>query len=254
MNSRHSTDRFSDRVENYIRYRPDYPRQVIEALSRDVGLSAEWTIADVGSGTGISSRLFLEAGCEVYGIEPNGPMREAAERLLAGCRNFHSVSAPAERTTLPEASVDAVVAGQAFHWFEPEQARTEFRRILRAPKWTILMWNSRRLDATPFLKDYEALLDEFGTDYEAVRHDRISATAIAEFFEGEPAFCYRFDNRQQVDLAGFEGRLLSSSYLPSSPSPAAEAMLQSARRLFNQHEENGRVCIEYDVEVYVGRL
>ena len=145
------TQRFTSRVEHYVRYRPSYPRDLLDLLETRCGLSSASVVADVGSGTGILSELFLENGNRVIGIEPNKEMREAAERRLRRHPRFTSVAGTAEATTLDDASADFVAAGQAFHWFDPERARTEFSRILKPGGWVVLAWNLRRKEATPFL-------------------------------------------------------------------------------------------------------
>ena len=127
-------------------------------MKREVGLHPGSVIADIGSGTGISTQLLLSAGCEVYAVEPNREMREAAERILQGQAGFHSVDGTAEATTLPNQSVDLIVAAQAFHWFAPLPTRAEFDRILKPDGHVVLMWNARHLDSTPFLRGYEALV------------------------------------------------------------------------------------------------
>jgi ubiquinone/menaquinone biosynthesis C-methylase UbiE len=126
-----STKRFSNRVENYVKYRPHYPQEIINFLSEEIGLNSEKTIADIGSGTGISAELFLENGNKVYGIEPNKEMREAAEIYLEKYKYFISVNGTAEDTLLENDSMDIVLAGQAFHWFDVEKAKKEFKRILK---------------------------------------------------------------------------------------------------------------------------
>lgn len=171
------TDRFSDRVENYVRYRPSYPAAVLDVLREEIGLTPDWSIADVGSGTGISAALLLDNGNEVFAVEPNGPMRAAAEKLLAPYPKFHAVDGTAEATTLDARSVDAVVAAQAFHWFDPAAFGGECRRILKPNGWAVLLWNARRLDATPFLRGYEELLQKYGTDYARERR-RIAARLL----------------------------------------------------------------------------
>jgi SAM-dependent methyltransferase len=176
------TRRFSDRVDNYVRYRPGYPAEALDILRAETGLTAESVVADVGSGTGILSELFLKHGNTVYGIEPNDDMRQAAERLLRGYPEFHSVAGSAEATTLPAAGVDFVVAGQAFHWFDRPRARAEFARILRPGGWVVLLWNARRVDATPFLRDYEALLQAYSIDYRQVRHENVTPEVLAGWF------------------------------------------------------------------------
>jgi SAM-dependent methyltransferase len=249
-----STDRFSDRVENYIRYRPSYPPAVLDILREEIGLSRGWMVADVGSGTGISAELLLKNGNEVFAVEPNGPMRSAAERLLAGYAKFHSVDGTAEATTLAASSVDAVVAAQAFHWFDPQTFGVECRRILKPSGWAALLWNARRLDSTPLLREYEALLKKYGTDYAQVRHENVDASRLDLFF-GKGQWRKRLvDNEQRLTLDGFRGRALSSSYVPAAGDPAQAAMLGELDELFARRQRDGQVVIEYDTEIYFGRL
>ena len=133
------TQCFSNRVENYARFRPYYPQAVPELLKAECGLTSASVIADVGSGTGVLSEMFLERGNRVFGVEPNEEMRKAGERLLERYPNFTSVAGTAEDTKLVTPSVDFVVAGQTFHWFDAARSRGEFARILRAGGWVALV-------------------------------------------------------------------------------------------------------------------
>lgn len=248
------TQRFSGRVENYVRYRPSYPRAVLDLLKAECGLANASVVADIGSGTGILSRLFLENGNRVFGVEPNTEMREAGEKRLERYPRFTSVAGTAEATTLDDAYVDFVVAGQAFHWFDVERARVEFGRILRPGGWVVLIWNARRRDTTPFLTAYERLLRKHGTDYEQVEHGRSAAGMVDEFFRSDEYETQTFDNRQTFDLDGLKGRLSSSSYVPGPGESGYDAMMREAEHLFQAHETNGRITFEYDTKVYYGRL
>jgi len=176
-----STERFSSRVENYIRYRPHYPHAVVECLRANCGLTDAAIIADIGSGTGVLTEMLLQNGNQVYGVEPNRSMREAGERQLQHHARFHSVNGTAEATTLANASVDFVTAGQAFHWFDRNAAKAEFRRILRHGGWVALIWNERRTDSTAFSRDYDALVHAFATDYEHVNHKQIDDSVMRQF-------------------------------------------------------------------------
>jgi SAM-dependent methyltransferase len=251
-----STRRFSERVDNYVRYRPGYPDGVLDILRDETGLTSASVIADVGSGTGISSALFLRNGNTVYGVEPNAEMRHAAEELLtrdpAQRARFHSVIGTAESTTLPDGSVDHVVAGQAFHWFDRDRACVEFARIIRPGGWLVLMWNSRRLDSTPFLRAYESLLQRFGTDYREIRHTNIDAEALRPMFAGGEFTTRVLPNEQRFDLDGVRGRLLSSSYTPTPGDSRYEPMLRELERIFEANAEDGEIAFEYDVELYFG--
>ncbi|MBW8863695.1 MAG: methyltransferase domain-containing protein [Verrucomicrobia bacterium] len=249
-----STKRFSSRVENYTRYRPGYPNEIIDLLRRDCGLTGDSVIADVGSGTGKLTELFLQNGNLVFGVEPNREMREAGERLLKQFQNFTSVDGTAEATTLPDRSADFTIAGQAFHWFDRERCRPEFVRILKPGGWVAIIWNDRRTDATPFLVDYEKLLADFSTDYAQVNHRRVDDPAtVREFFRSMPHL-KSFSYNQVFDYEGLKGRLLSSSYAPEAGQPNHEAMLARLREIFDAHQKDGKVVFEYDTRVHYGRL
>ena len=247
------TLRFSARVENYIRYRPGYPSQVLETLRTECGLSSAAVVADIACGTGIFTRMLLGNGNPVYGVEPNREMREAAERLLAGQRNFTSVDGTAEATTLPKQSVDFATAAQAAHWFDLPMARKEFARILKPGGWAVLLWNERSSDSSPFLRAYEKLLLTYGTDYEQVRHE-YTTDNIGDFFTPTPFETRVFAMRQDFVYAELEGRLLSSSYAPMPGHANYEPMLQKLRPIFDEHQKDGRVAMEYLTRVYYGRL
>lgn len=253
MPASNATSRFSDRVENYVRYRPGYPAEALAVLKSDCGLVPSHVIADIASGTGIWTRKLLENGNRVFGVEPNTEMRTAGERLLATFPRFTSVAGTAEATSLPNESLDFVTAAQAAHWFDRERACDEFARILKPGGWLVLLWNERVTDSTPFLRDYQQLLLTYGTDYKDVRHEHTQA-AVHEFFDPAPFQECAFANRQEFDYAGVEGRLLSSSYVPGPEDAHYEAMLCELRRLFDAHAAGGQATFEYNTRVYFGHL
>jgi SAM-dependent methyltransferase len=253
MLASNATSRFSDRVENYVLYRPGYPKEVIQELKAACGLAPSHVVADVASGTGIWTRMLLENGNPVFGVEPNAEMREAGERLLAVFPKFSSVAGTAEATTLADQSVDFVTAAQAAHWFNRQRARREFVRILKPGGWLVLLWNERLTDSTAFLRDYEQLLLAYGTDYQDIRHEH-TTSAVNEFFDPAPFQERAFEIRQEFDYAGVEGRLLSSSYAPGREHPKHASMLRELRRIFDARAAEGRVAFEYKTRLYFGRL
>jgi SAM-dependent methyltransferase len=248
------TGRFSDRVEDYIAYRPGYPPEVLATLAAEYGLTPDSVVADIGSGTGILARLFLENGNRVYGVEPNAAMRAAGERLLSGYPRFASVAGTAEATMLPDACADFVTAGQAFHWFDPQPTRAEFARILRSGGWVALVWNIRRTAGAPLLEAYERLLRSYGTDYHLLRDTEFDPTFIPRFFAPGPCRRHDFANRQEFDLPGLIGRTRSSSYTPPLGHPNHAPMLAELEQLFATYQVGGRVAFEYDVRLYVGKF
>jgi ubiquinone/menaquinone biosynthesis C-methylase UbiE len=248
-----SKTRFSNRVDDYVRARPRYPREAVEYLRAAAGLGCSSLVADIGAGTGISTELFLNSGNEVFAVEPNDAMRQAAERRFAGDPRFHSVNGSAEATGLASGSVNFVVAAQAFHWFNTPAARREMARILKPGGTVILMWNVRRADSTPFLRAYSELLQRYGTDYALVRHERTTEAEIAAFFGG-PFRTWENPHFQELDFDGLLSRLLSSSYVPAPGEPHHDAIVKNLRDAFDANRSGGVVRMEYDLRIYHGRL
>jgi SAM-dependent methyltransferase len=248
------TSRFSDRVADYVRYRPDYPPALLDWLQRELGVSPAWAIADVGAGTGISSRLFLDAGYRVSAIEPNAAMRAAAVEWLGSDPRFQAIDGRADATDMPDASVDLVCVAQAFHWFEPQSTRLEFRRILRAGGLAVVFWNSRKPAGTPFLDGYEALLRRYGTDYTMVAERHASDEAMRDWFGQGLRGEAHFPHRQRLDFDGLLGRLLSSSYAPRPDHRDHAPMRQALRSLFDACAVDGMVNLDYDTRVFAGEV
>lgn len=248
-----STQRFSNRVEDYARYRPGYPPQVLETLRRDCGLSAESVIADVGCGTGILSRVFCNAGHRVYGVEPNASMLDEARKSLRDYEKFVAVLGRAEATTLKAALVNFVSAAQAFHWFDPAATRREFGRILKPGGWVVLLWNERRMDATPFMMAYEQLLVRFGVDYHKVK-PLWNKTSLPEFFGSGGFRKAVFDNPQIFDRIGLTGRILSASYMPHRGHPNYAPMLGAIDNMFDDYQKGGQVRLEQETMMFYGQL
>ena len=247
--SANSTERFSDRADNYVKYRPSYPAEIIDILTQKTSLLATSSVADIGSGTGISAKLFLDNNCTVFGVEPNQAMRIAAEKWLQPYPAFHGIAGTAEATTLPDCSVDYAIAAQAFHWFDPVATKRELARILKPSGWFVLIWNVRRLSSTPFLQAYESFLQKYGTDYTAVGHRVVDRSKLQSFYGQEPTL-KKLYNEQTLDLPSLAGRLLSSSYVPNAEHPNFRSMLNELEALFEQYNENGIVRLEYDTELY----
>jgi SAM-dependent methyltransferase len=207
-------------------------------------------VADIGSGTGISTELFLRAGHRVFAVEPNDAMRAKAEELLGHYPNFVSVNGTAEATGLATESVDLIVAGQAFHWFDPAATRREWVRIARPGAQAALIWNERLMEAS-FESDYEKLILHYAGDYKTINHKNIADLQIGAFFAPEAYVLKQWENGQDFDFEGLKGRLLSSSYIPKEGSRHAE-MIAALRQLFDRYASEGKVRVRYDTKVYSG--
>ena len=248
-----STKRFSNRVEDYVKYRPHYPREIVSFLADRYDLTTDKVIADIGAGTGISSKPFLEEGYKVMAVEPNKEMLDKAIELLGDYPEFSPVPGTAEKTTLKAHSVDAIIAGQAFHWFNREKCKTEFRRILKNAGLLAVIWNERLIES-PFEVEYDKLIVKHASDYVKVDHRNIAMEDMALFFDPAPVELNVFSNKQVFDFEGLKGRLLSSSYMPAKGDPGYEAMIEDLQLLFERFKENELIVINYATRLYSGIL
>ncbi len=239
-------------MADYVRYRPRYPRELLDWLSLNIGFAPAWRVADVGSGTGIFAQLLLENGNEVVAVEPNDAMREEAEASLAVFPNFHSVNATAEATTLPNQSIDLVAAAQAFHWFDPAATRHEFARILVPGGLALVVFNTRVIDANAFSLGYEELLRTRAVDYTRVDHRLVDPARLRAFFGEYREWHHRWIKRHDVD--GVVGLSASSSYTPAADHPGHEDFYAALRELFAAHAHEGQVEFLYETEAYLGQL
>jgi SAM-dependent methyltransferase len=252
-----STKRFSTRVPYYVRSRPGYPPALIDFFRSGLSLKAEHAVADVGSGTGILSRIFLENGNTVFGVEPNPEMRTAGESELSRFPKFRSIDGTAEATTLPAASVDFVTAGQAFHWFDPHKSAAEFQRILKPGGWAALIWNERRAVNTVFNAAYDQFIDRYTGDRATsrVRGGSVGAEPAVGRFFGESGFEHRgFENHQDLSWEGLLDRVYSSSYMPLPDDPVNAEMAADLGGLFKRFALNDLIRIEYETRLYFGHL
>jgi ubiquinone/menaquinone biosynthesis C-methylase UbiE len=246
--------RFSNRVENYVKYRPHYPQEIITLLKEKIKLSNHWEIADIGSGTGISSELFIKNGNRVYGVEPNNEMRLAAEKYFSLDNNFISIKGSAGDTTLKSNSIDLLISGQAFHWFDRKKARLEFMRILKKDRYVVIFWNQRKTDDTEFQCAYEAFLRKYCEEYGKVTQKNITAEEFTQFYGTTHYGFESVNNSQKFNFEGLKGRLQSSSYSPHYDNKIYPEMIDSLYALFRKYSVNNQVVFEYNTEIYCGTL
>ncbi len=246
------TKRFTDLVENYVKYRPGYPDEVIDFLQSECQLSKNSVIADIGSGTGIFTNMLLQKGYKVYAVEPNQAMQQAAKQWLGSNENHIAVDATDAATTLPAKSIDLIVSAQAFHWFNDERTHVEFKRILKDNGKAALTWNNRLPDVDDFSRAYEDLLKKDSIDYNKVNHRQINDIDFKAFFKDGEYKQVNFNNVQVFDEDGLMGRAFSSSYVPPQNSAAGETFRGLLKAIFAKYSVNGKVSFQYQTEIYIG--
>lgn len=248
-----SAARFTKTVQDYLKYRPSYPKEVLELLIEKCNLTPKSLIADIGSGTGFLSKLFLDHGNKVYGIEPNEAMREAADVFLKKYPKFENREGSAEATGLEDQSIDIITAGTAFHWFDAEKTKIEFKRILKTGGWVLLVWNVRD-KKIQLVNDYEKLISQFGSDYTTSKAFEFDHTATEHFFSPYKMKTISFPNQQIFDWQGFKGRLLSSSYSLQPDDSRYEQMLDALKKIFDHYQHNNHIEFVYQTKLYYGHL
>jgi len=248
-------ERFSDRVENYVKYRPSYPKPCLDFLVQFLELTLQSEVADIGSGTGIFSRLILDQVARVYAVEPNTQMRLEAEQALGNAKNFVSIAGSAEKTGLTDHSVDAIVVAQAFHWFQAFEAKIEFQRILKPKKKVALLWNARADQSTEFMRSFEEFIFEHNVDYRLVDHRRLEKEGVLDrFFAPNSMEHHQFFFQQNLSWEELKGRVLSWSYMPNHNHPQFQTMQAALQSLFDRFAIHGRVEFHYRTDVYGSSL
>jgi SAM-dependent methyltransferase len=248
------TKRFSNRVNDYIKYRPGYPEEIVPFLKKNCGLKGSSVIADIGSGTGKSAEIFLKNGNSVMAVEPNLEMREAAENIYTGVPNFISIDGRAEATGLKSNTIDFVVAGQAFHWFNYKEAKAEFQRILKPGGFVILIWNEREKGETGFMGNYDQFLSDYSIDYREIDHRNVDENTLQEFYSPCSYSLEKFDYKQVFDFIGLKGRYDSCSYAYPQDDARYENTITELMQLFEKYQQNGKVVMEYVTKMYWGKL
>lgn len=248
------TKRFSDRVENYAKYRPSYPIQLINHLKENSIIKTGQNIADIGSGTGIFSQLLLSTGNRIFAVEPNKEMRLKAEQSLQSNPLFISVNGTAENTTLKENSIDIITAAQSFHWFDLKKTKDEFKRILKPEGYIVLVWNVRDSEASPFLFEYDKMLRNHCPEYSQVNHRNIGLEKIAHIINPRKIQKFSCQNMQSFDFEGLKGRLKSSSYTPTEDMPEYSLLMDDLTKLFKNFQVDGKIQFKYNCEMYYGKL
>ena len=249
-------ERFSSRADAYVRYRPSYPQALAVSLMRKfpTDLPESLSVADIGSGTGIFSRLLLENGFTVFGVEPNVPMRRRAEEALSSFHGFYTVHGEATHTTLPGQSVDIVSAAQAFHWFATPYAVKEFRRILKDSGLVALIWNDRRIRIDGFHEGYESLLLRYCPEYRTINHRKVTLQTVCDLFPGWKISVEHFENDQRLDFVRLKGRLESSSYCPPPDDPNHRLLMEQVRELFTKYSRKEEITLRQDCVAYFAAL
>ncbi len=249
-----SKQRFSNRVTDYVSARPSYPKSLLDLLSAKIGFDSSWTVLDVGAGTGISSKLFLDNGNAVVAAEPNDAMRTAAEQWLANYPKYRSINSPAESIPLEDHSLNLIIAAQAFHWFDPVQFAKECRRLLNDRGSVAIIWNTFEHDSTPAAVEYHGILRSYSLDFEKIVNKWRQSDLLAQTWFTQESYSYsELRNDQTYDFDQMIARVASSSYMPSRDHPRFESMVDAYRKFHAEFASDGRVTLPCVCKVYLGR-
>lgn len=247
------TQRFTGRAQLYSKYRPTYPKAILDILRNEVRFDQYKIVADVGSGTGILSKIFLENGNRVFAVEPNDDMRSFAESDLSRFPNFVSVKGRAEKTTLEDQSIDLVTIGQALHWFDPEQSRKEFLRILRRHGHLCVLYNDRKkVEDSGIMKSYEQIVNKYARDRAPLQ--KVEDENLSRFFNEWSFKKFTVENYQSLDFEGLLGRVDSASYMPQPDEQSFVQMKNDLKSMFEKYQRENHVTLYYETSLFLGTL
>jgi ubiquinone/menaquinone biosynthesis C-methylase UbiE len=246
------TKRFTGRAFFYSTSRPSYPGRILDVLRTEIGFDQTYVVADIGSGTGLLSELFLTNGNRVLGIEPSDDMRNLAENILVKFPRFLSVRRTAEHTSLEGASIDLVTVGQALHWFDCEVSSGEFARILKTNGHVCIVYNDRN-NQDPFMREYDQIVSRYARDRANVPN--IDDAYLSRFFRNGKYSKFSLPNEQLLDFEGLLCRMTSASYMPNPSDEEQFALLRKdAARIFKTYDKRGKVRMLYDTTVFLGKI
>lgn len=254
LDSLDTKNRFSKKVGTYVKYRPNYPKNLIEFMEKESILMDGYIVADVGAGTGKFTELLLLSGYTVFAVEPNSPMLDACKEIYGHHKTLSCVNGSSEHTKLVDNSVDLITTAQAFHWFQIEETKKEWERILKPGRFVGLIWNSRKKNTTPFLRQYEQLVMKFGQGYKKMQENFQVEQKIDFLFSKNGYNEFHTEYHQKLEFEELKGRLLSSSYSPQPDTSAYPEMISSLKELFHKHQVDNQVTIDYDTELFYGKL
>jgi len=248
-----SLGKFDGMGKIYSAARPSYPNRLIDFIFSGYARD-EILIADIGSGTGILTRLLLERGAVVYAVEPNADMKAVAEENLSGYNNFISINGTAEKTGLEDNFIDMITAAQAFHWFDLNEFKKECGRILKKDGNVFLIWNVRGENNDIFIS-YNAAMKKYCPGYSGqaggMEFNEINKFEI--FFGGAYEETI-YENDLTYDRDGFIRRALSTSYALKKNDPGYPAFTGELGDIFDRFNENGIIKIPNQTQCYSGRL
>lgn len=248
-----NTGKFTNKADNYVKYRPTYPKEFIDYLSSEVGFGKDSVVADIGAGTGILTKLLLDRAKSVYAVEPNLHMRQAGEKYCSEYKNFTAVDGTAEETSLPDKSVDFITAAQAFHWFDRDKAGLEFRRILKSGGKVVLVWNSR-ISSSEFIMENDELCRRICPNFNGFSGGTDEDGTIFDFFRDGKCDCRIFNNDRQLSLEEYIGGSLSASYAPFEGEPNYNTFVEGLTKLFEKYSSGGKLLMPNNTRSYAGLL
>jgi ubiquinone/menaquinone biosynthesis C-methylase UbiE len=249
--SRSTSDRFLGKTDDYVKFRPGYPIEILDYLSKNHGFSSNAICAEVGSGTGKFSELLLQNKNKVFAVEPNGEMRGAAEKSLTAFQSFKSVSGDSVNTTLEKGSIDFIFCAQALHWFANENTAKEFKRILKPNGRVVIIWNKKAYEKSSFMKGIHKIFIEDCIDFLSVKLENIADKEILSSLFKDNYDSYSIDTKQTFNLDGLIGRMMSASYAPPEGHPKHQKFISEIKKLFQSEEKKGSVEFLYETVTYV---
>ncbi|WP_160687741.1 class I SAM-dependent methyltransferase [Clostridium sp. C2-6-12] len=248
-------ERYSNKTEDYDKYRPSFPAEIMKFLYSNNIINDNSVIADIGSGTGRFTRLLLEKGNTVYGVEQNNEMRAKAEELLSQFSNFISIAGSAEKTGLEDNCFDLITVAQAFHWFNKEKCLLEFKRIIKDNGKVFIVWDDFVGDYNDFSTEYRNVLSKYRNDKPENNGRKLSRDEMVyDFFRDNKYETLSFTHELYQNFDGIKGGALSASFTPKPDEENYDQFILELQNVFEKYQTAGKVCTAFRSMCYLGEI
>lgn len=248
-------ERYSSKTDDYAKYRPNFPNEIVEFLYSNDFINSNSIIADIGSGTGRFTRLLLEKGNKVYGVERNDEMRAKAEQLLSQYSNFISIRGSAEETVLTDNTIDLITAAQAFHWFNKEKCLSEFKRIIKKNGKVLILWDDFLTNYNNFSIEYGKVLNKYRIVELGQMEKRFTRTEmISDFFRNNKYETLSFTHEIYQNFNSIKGGALSASFTPKPDEVNYKPFLLELQEVFEKFQSEGKVLTAFQTICYLGKI
>ena len=245
-------NKFNKMQNDYSKYRPNYSNEAIEYILNLQNVDNEFKVADIGAGTGKLSLPFVKRGLKLYGIEPNKDMYEKLLENMKEYSDFFGILGYSEKTYLDNKSIDLIVVGQAFHWFNIDEFKIECKRVLKDDSYIAILYNNGDYSKEVINKIHE-LSRRYCPEYKGSSGGLYNNEDIFNnFFKEYNKIIFKNDYKLTLDQ--FIGLNFSASYAPKENEENHDIYLSKLEEVFNTYQEDGYLTMPNNTILRIGKI